>query len=258
MLTDDRRPEDEDPTPRPETPGSAPSDTPGESEIPVYIRTGEGDETPASGTPAPPASGGSDPSSGDPGKHPGRKKSGELKVAAKMKSLRSEIEILKNSLERTAAEAEAARAQASAAQREIQEWKDKALRTLAESDNIRKRLERDKNEFFQFALADILKDILHVLDNLERALGAEEGGAGFREGVDLIRKQILDLVAKRGVAPIERTDRRFDPAIHQALTTESTDGIEEPMVGEELQKGYWLNDRLLRPALVKVLLPKKE
>jgi molecular chaperone GrpE len=258
MLTDDRRPEDEEPARRPETPVPAPSGTPGESEIPVFIRAGERDEEAASGSAVPPAPGGSGPSSDDPAKHPGRKKSGDPKAAVRIRALRSEIEILKNSLERTATEAEASRARIAAAEREIQDWKDKALRTLAESENLRKRLERDKNEFYQFALADILKDILRVLDNLERALGTEEGGAGFREGVELIRKQIFDLVAKRGVAPIERTDGRFDPTIHQALTTEIADGIEEPMIGEELQRGYMLNERLLRPALVKVLLPKKE
>jgi len=176
----------------------------------------------------------------------------------KIKTLKAEIEELKKEVERRTEETGSAREEARTAQNELLEWKDKALRTLAETDNLRKRLEREKNEYFQFALEDVLKDFLHVIDNLERALQAQDATDGFREGVELICKQMNDLVAKRGVTPIERPDGRFDPAVHQALVTEEAEGIEEPMIGEELQKGYMLNDRLLRPALVKVLLPKKD
>jgi len=254
MKHDHRHPED-DPKDRPETPAEPPD----EGEIPIYLQTENPDGTPGSDPPVPAAPPDSGQASAGASKHPGRKKIGESKDAVKVKTLRAEIEVLKNSLERTAAEVESAQTQAMAYQREIQDGKDKVLRTLAESDNLRKRLERDKNEFYQFALTDILKDVLLVLDNLDRALRSEDAlGGGFREGVELIHKQIVDLVAKRGVAPIERPDRRFDPAVHQALTTEDAEGLEEPMIGEELQKGYLLNDRLLRPALVKVLLPKKD
>jgi molecular chaperone GrpE len=193
-----------------------------------------------------------------PAKNEGRKKSGEHKDSPKLKSLRAEIDLLKATLMKTTVDAESAWEENASLKKENLEWKDKTLRTLADTDNLRKRLEREKNEFFQFALTDILKDVLLVLDNLERALRAEDSsGGGFREGIELIRKQILDLVAKRGVTPIERPDGRFDPTVHQALSTEDAEGIEEPMVEKELQKGYLLNDRLLRPTLVKVLIPKK-
>jgi len=193
-----------------------------------------------------------------PAKIESRKKSGDHKDSSKIKSLRTEIDLLKATLMKTTAESESAWEEIASLKKENLEWKDKALRTLADTDNLRKRLEREKNEFFQFALTDILKDILLVLDNLERALHADDAsGGGFREGIELIRKQILDLVAKRGVTPIERPDGRFDPTVHQALTTEDGEGIEEPMVEKELQRGYLLNERLLRPALVKVLVPKK-
>ena len=76
--------------------------------------------------------------------------------------------------------------------------------------------------------------------------------------MELISRQLQDLIRKRGVTPVPAAGVKFDPAVHQALLTEEAEGIEEPMIGEELQKGYLLNDRLLRPALVKVLLPKKE
>jgi molecular chaperone GrpE len=81
-------------------------------------------------------------------------------------------------------------------------------------------------------------------------------GARFQEGVELIAKQLLDLIRKRGVTPIPAAGATFDPAVHQAVLTEEADDVAEPMIGEELQKGYLLHDRLLRPALVKVLVPK--
>ncbi len=176
----------------------------------------------------------------------------------KIKTLKAEIEALKKEVEQGTEETGCAREEARTAEKEALEWKDKALRTLADTDNLRKRLEREKNEYFQFALSDVLKDILHVIDNLERAFQARDDTDGFREGIELISKQMLDLATKRGVTPVESRDGRFDPAVHQALATEEAEGIEEPMIGEELQKGYMLNDRLLRPALVKVLLPKKD
>ncbi len=144
--------------------------------------------------------------------------------------------------------------------REIAEWKDKFLRAAAEMDNARKRLEREKADFLQFAQADLFKELLAVLDNFERArrTGEEPDSQGFQEGIELIHKQFTDLLRKRGVAPVERPDRRFDPAVHQAILTEEKEGLTEAEVGEELQKGYFLHDRLLRPALVKVWLPKKD
>ncbi|MGD0783399.1 MAG: nucleotide exchange factor GrpE [Candidatus Aminicenantales bacterium] len=145
--------------------------------------------------------------------------------------------------------------------REIAEIKDKYLRAAAEMDNTRKRLEREKSDFLLFAQADLFKELLAVLDNFERALrtGEEpEGKGGFQEGIELIHKQLTDLLRKRGVTPVERPDRRFDPAVHQAIVTEEKEGLTEAEVGEELQKGYFFHDRLLRPALVKVWLPKKD
>ncbi|MCX6561828.1 MAG: nucleotide exchange factor GrpE [Candidatus Aminicenantes bacterium] len=144
--------------------------------------------------------------------------------------------------------------------RELAEFKDRYLRTVAETDNQRKRLEREKGEYFQFALADLMKELLSVLDNFERALQAEPGSdpAGFQEGIGLIHKQMTDLLRKRGVEPIETKDDAFDPSIQQAIVTEASTEVEEPRVTEELQRGYRLHGRLLRPALVKVLIPKKD
>ena len=147
-----------------------------------------------------------------------------------------------------------------ALQQELDDIKNEFLRLAADKENLRKRLEREKNEFFQYALSDTLKDILIVLDNFERALSSETKTkkAGFQEGIEMIYKQLLDITKKHGVTPIKIEDKRFDPRLQQAFITEESDKIEEPQVSEELQPGYMLHDRLLRPAMVKVLVPKKE
>jgi len=134
------------------------------------------------------------------------------------------------------------------------------LRCAADKDNLRKRLEREKNEFFQYALAELLKEVLAIQDNFERALESEadKTGAGLREGIELIYKQVSDLLQKQGVAPIASEGGRFDPTTQQAFMSEESEEVEEPMVSEELQKGYMIQDRLLRPALVKVAIPKKK
>jgi molecular chaperone GrpE len=105
---------------------------------------------------------------------------------------------------------------------EIARLEDRYLRAAAEMDNQRKRLEREKNEFYQFALADLLKELLAVLDNFERALKSRDqtDGKSFQEGVELIHKQIFDLLLKRGVTPLGGETKKFDPTVHQAVLTE--------------------------------------
>jgi molecular chaperone GrpE len=143
---------------------------------------------------------------------------------------------------------------------EVEALKDRYLRAAAEMDNQRKRLERDKDEFFQYALASLLRDILSILDNFERALKNREttDAQVFQSGVELIAKQIQDVLRRRGVTEVEADGRPFDPTVHQAVVTEESPDVTEPHVGEVLQKGYRLNDRLLRPALVKVIVPIKD
>ena len=142
---------------------------------------------------------------------------------------------------------------------EMENLRDEYMRTVAEKDNLRKRLEREKNEFFQFALSEQFKEILLVLDNFERALDSQqENYESLRSGIELIYKQFLDLLKKQGVHPIVKEDRAFDPRFQQAFLSQDSEEVTEPTVGEEFQKGYMLHDRLLRPALVKVLLPIKK
>lgn len=143
--------------------------------------------------------------------------------------------------------------------KDIEKFKEEYLRQLAEKENLRKRLEREKNEFYDYALSELLKELLVVLDNLERALESKDQGNGksFREGVEMIYKQCRDLLMKQGVTPIEIKEKKFDPYLHQAFATEESEEVKEPEVSEELQRGYKLHDRLLRPSLVRVIIPKK-
>ena len=136
---------------------------------------------------------------------------------------------------------------------------DKYLRAVAEMENLHKRLDREKQDYYQYALSDFLREILSALDNFERAFKNKDqaDGKSFQEGIELIYKQFSDIIQKRGVSPIDATQKKFDPNLHQAVLTEESDQVEEPLVGEELQKGYTLGDRLLRPSLVKVIVPKK-
>jgi molecular chaperone GrpE len=150
-------------------------------------------------------------------------------------------------------------AEVRALKKDHDELKDKYLRKLAEMENLRKRCERERADYLQYALAELLRELLGVLDNLERALKNRDqtDGKSFQEGVELIHRQYVDLLKKQGVRPIEQADKRFDPAVHHAVLTEESDDVKEPEVAEVLQPGYWLQDRLLRPAMVKVFVPRK-
>lgn len=141
--------------------------------------------------------------------------------------------------------------------KENHEIKDKYIRLAAEMENLRKRLDREKSDYYQFALSDVLREMLGVLDNFERALmslAAAENPSAF-EGIGLIAKQYLELLRKRGVTEIEAEGRPFDPTVHSAVLSAESNEVADPVVGEVFQKGYRLNDRLLRPALVKVVVP---
>lgn len=143
---------------------------------------------------------------------------------------------------------------------QVEELKDKFLRSLAELDNVRKRVEKEKEEYYQYALSDLLREILPIIDNFERALKTPEeetDGKTFKEGVELIYRMLLNLLRKYGVTPIEFQDKKFDPTIHHALASEESDEVSEPEIKEELQKGYLIHNRLLRPTMVKVIIPKK-
>jgi len=134
----------------------------------------------------------------------------------------------------------------------VAEWRDRYLRTLADFDNYRKRADREKQDFFKYALAGTLRDLLPILDNFDRALDHAEEGDEFHRGVSLIYKQLFDVLTKHGVKVIDESNVRFDPNIHEAVVREEDPSVPSHTVVEVLQKGYFLHDRLLRPAMVKV------
>jgi len=141
-----------------------------------------------------------------------------------------------------------------ALQREKEELRDRLLRTAAEFANFKNRVERERRELIDAAGADILTDLLPIVDNFERALqaAAPPEADAFRRGIELIHKQMLDLLRRRGVTPIDALGAGFDPRYHQAVIHEVSDEHREGEVMLELQRGYLLGDRLLRPAMVKV------
>ena len=136
--------------------------------------------------------------------------------------------------------------------RERDTLQDRLLRTAAEFDNYRKRVERDRRDVADLAVADAVQDLLPIIDNLERALQAAADSDPLRKGVELIHRQMMDVLRKRGVKHIEVVGADFDPNIHQAVAHEDSESHREGEVMEELQRGYRLGDRLLRASMVKV------
>ena len=136
------------------------------------------------------------------------------------------------------------------------EYSDNMLRLRADFDNSRKRLEREKQEFLRFANEGMIVDLLNVIDDLERTIQLaeeqHEDFAAFLKGIEMILAHLYDLLKKNGLSPIEAKGRIFDPVYHEALLKVETDEFDENTVVEELQKGYLLNDRVIRTAKVKV------
>jgi molecular chaperone GrpE len=143
--------------------------------------------------------------------------------------------------------------------RERDELRDRLLRTAAEFDNYRKRTERERREASDYAATELLREILPVVDDLERALAAPvepgpgaERVAAYRDGLDLIRRQFLEILRRRGVEPMEVVGQPFDPQWHEALAQEPANGRADGEVTAEIRRGYRQGSRLLRAALVKV------
>jgi molecular chaperone GrpE len=140
-------------------------------------------------------------------------------------------------------------------QRQRDDYYDRLLRKTAEFDNYRKRIDRERQQVTEAAAADLLTELLPLVDDLERALRADPGSEGveaYRRGVELIHRQLLEVLRKRGVRPVDSVGADFDPHFHQAVAHEAVEGRRDGEVIEEFGRGYMLGDRLLRPAMVKV------
>lgn len=154
----------------------------------------------------------------------------------------------------------AAQEKVQSVQKDLEELKDRYLRKLAEFENHKKRSERERQEYFKIALAGFVHDFLPVMDNFERALEHARPAdleSDFGQGIVIIRKQLGELWKRYGLIPID-TSGSFDPNLHEAVATEVTDEVPPNTILAELQKGYFLNERLIRPAFVKVSVRKSD
>ncbi len=166
----------------------------------------------------------------------------------------SDLPIDPQDLDEAAGAAGGVTAPSDALQRERDDLYDRLLRKTAEFDNFRKRVDRDRKDMIDWAAADVLNDVLAVADDFDRALAAPappEANA-FKAGLELIQRQLAEMLKKRGVTTVDALGADFDPHLHQAVAYEEVPGAREGEVVDVMAKGYKLGERLLRPALVKV------
>jgi molecular chaperone GrpE len=132
------------------------------------------------------------------------------------------------------------------------ETDDRLLRAHAEFDNARRRFDRERSDYLQFAAMDLVREILPVLDDFERALKAETSDREYAKGIELIHQRLSEILRRMGLAAIETEGQRFDPNQHQAVQRVETAEAEDQAILEEFQKGYNFRGKLLRPAMVRV------
>ena len=138
---------------------------------------------------------------------------------------------------------------------ERDDLQDRLLRVTAEFDNYRKRTDRERRELWDTATIDLLRDLLPAIDDLERALAvpADQATAeSYRQGVDLIHRQLLEVLRQRGVTAMDAVGHDFDPNLHEAVSHEPAEGRRDGEIVAEFRRGFQLRDRLVRPAMVKV------
>ena len=144
---------------------------------------------------------------------------------------------------------------------ELADVKDRLLLNVAELDNMRKRLEREKADFIKYSSESILKDMIPVLDTFDKALSASSthsesaDTASFREGMTMVHKMFLSALAKHGLEPVEAIGKTFDPNFHQAIQRIESSDVTEEIVATEFMRGYALHGRLVRPSMVSVKVP---
>ncbi len=141
-----------------------------------------------------------------------------------------------------------------AKKKEAQDNFDRFLRLSAEFENFKKRMEKEKNDAYKFGTENLIKELLPVLDNLERAIdhGEAKGPQGLLEGVDMTLKGFLTALEKIGVSPVDASGKEFDPNLHEAVMVQEDAHHPAGTVLTQLQKGYTLHSRLIRPAMVVV------
>ncbi|MGH9465034.1 MAG: nucleotide exchange factor GrpE [Thermoanaerobaculia bacterium] len=146
-------------------------------------------------------------------------------------------------------------APASGLEAQVAELREKWLRALADLENYRKRSQRDRHEELRYRGFEVLRGLVPIVDNLGRALASEGSVADLKQGIEMIRRQLESLLRDHGVERVEALGKPFDPGLHEAVSRHLDPAVTEPTVTLELQPGYRLHDRLLRPASVRVATP---
>lgn len=134
----------------------------------------------------------------------------------------------------------------------IEELTDSLLRLQADFTNYKNRVKKERENIFAYATEDLINQLLPILDNFERALDSSDEEDGFYQGVEMIYEQFLEVLKNNGLCEIECKGEAFDPNLHHAVFVEETKDKEEGIILEVLQKGYTLNDKVIRPSMVKV------
>lgn len=150
------------------------------------------------------------------------------------------------------AEVERLKAELAAAETRAGETLERLQRLQADFENHRRRVRKEQEETRKFATERLVKDLLEVLGNFDRALAAEGSADSLREGVSLVARQFRAILEKEGLQPIEAEGQRFDPALHEAVTREAAEGVPEGTVVREFERGYTLHGKVVRPAKVAV------
>lgn len=130
--------------------------------------------------------------------------------------------------------------------------KDRLLRAMADFDNFRRRAERDRSDYVQFAAMEMVRDLIPILDDFQRAMNVETADKEYAKGIELIDQRLFETLKKAGLEPIEAAGKPFDPNLHQAVDRVQSEELPDQTVLEEYQCGYNFKGKLLRPAMVKV------
>lgn len=170
-------------------------------------------------------------------------------VVSEEENTKDSDEVIVEEAEITNEEAPADKNQAEA---KAAEYLDRWQRLMAEFDNYRKRSEKEKSDSYDYAVSNTVAEILPVIDNFERALKVESEDKAFYAGVEMIYKQMMGLLEKLHVAPIDAAGKEFDPNLHNAVMHIDDENLGENIVAEELQKGYLYKEKVIRHSLVKV------
>jgi molecular chaperone GrpE len=166
--------------------------------------------------------------------------------------IQAEAEAMPEETEQASSELEALQRQLEEAEAQASEFKDSWMRSQAEFQNYKKRIERDNETMYAGMKGDIIKKVLPALDDLERALQNRPADDAWASGIELIARKLQNILENEGVKRIGAEGAAFDPNFHEAISHEPADGVESGHVIEVVQNGYMLGERVIRPAMVRV------